>query len=206
MAKTSTGKRARRNQLREKAAKKRKQQSMLLWGSITAVVAVVALIIFAGYWSQRAVGDEQAFAGQGNVHIPDNTRSTAVYNSTPPTSGPHYESIARWGVYEEALPYERILHNLEDGGVAVYYQCEDGCPEIIAALSEVVQPLIDRGRHVIMAPNDPSVNAADGLPLHRDMGATVALAAWQRLAKFDEVDVERITEFIERYEGIDHHQ
>lgn len=206
MAKKSGGKRTRRNELREKAAQKRRRQSMLLWGGIAAVVGVIALIVFANYWSTRPVGTEVAYPSQGNLHIADNTRAAIDYNSTPPTSGPHYEAIARWDVYEEPLPYERVVHNLEDGGVAIYYQCPDGCPETVEQLRDVVDPFLNRGRNVIVVPNDPTLAAADGQALHEDMGTTIALAAWQRLDKLDEVDPDRIAAFIERYEGIDHHQ
>ena len=206
MAKKSGTKRARKNELREKAAQKRRRQSIMLWSGIALVAAVIIAIFASSYLSRRPVGDEIAFPTQGNLHIPDNSRANITYNSTPPSSGPHYASIARWDIYEEPLPYERVVHNLEDGGVAVYYQCPDGCDQIYTELSNVVQPFIDRGRNVIMVPNDPTVAGADGEALHQDMGSTIALAAWQRLDKFDEVDPDRISSFIERYEGIDHHQ
>ena len=207
MAKNTTGtKRSRKNELRAKAAQKRRRQSMMLWAGIAAVVVLIGGIFFVNYWSSRPVGEEVAFASQGNIHIADFARAPIAYNSTPPTSGPHYETIARWDVYEETLPYERVLHNLEDGGVAIYYQCEDGCPELVTQLADVVNPYIDQGRHVIMVPNAPDQLGSDGQPLHQDMGSQIALAAWQRLDKFDELDPDRVRAFIERYEGIDHHQ
>ena len=57
-----------------------------------------------------------------------------------------------------------------------------------------------------MVPNAPDQLGSDGQPLHQDMGSQIALAAWQRLDKFDELDPDRVRAFIERYEGIDHHQ
>jgi len=82
-------------------------------------------------WSNRPVGDEVSLCSQGKTHIHDDALRVIDYNSTPPTSGTHNGSIARWRIYDDPLPYERVLHNLEDGGVAIYYQREDGCPEIL---------------------------------------------------------------------------
>jgi hypothetical protein len=37
------------------------------------------------------------------------------------------------------------------------------------------------------------------------MGARIAVTTWQRLLTMDEVNEQQIRTFIERYEGIDHH-
>jgi hypothetical protein len=110
-----------------------------------------------------------------------------------------------WDVYSEPQPYEYLVHNLEDGGVVIYYQCPDGCPDTVTALKQVVQPYLDRNRHVVLAPNDPSWPDAGGQLRHKDMGASIALTAWGKLLKLDAVDEDRIREFIDKYEGIDHH-
>ncbi|MEZ4557135.1 MAG: DUF3105 domain-containing protein [Caldilineaceae bacterium] len=152
---TGSKKSSRKNALRARAAQQRRRQNLILYGSIAAVVGAIALIFLVNYWSNRPVGDERVFTSQGNLHIPDGTAAQIKYNSLPPSSGPHYERIAGWGVYAEPLPYERLIHNLEDAGVVVYYQCETACPELVEQLKDVVQPFIDRGRHVVLAPNQP---------------------------------------------------
>jgi hypothetical protein len=37
------------------------------------------------------------------------------------------------------------------------------------------------------------------------MNAEIALTAWNRILKMDEVDEERIRAFVQKYQGIDHH-
>ncbi len=130
----------------------------------------------------------RAIADLGNDHIA--YPQTATYNSTPPTSGPHYESLARWGIHNSPIPNELQVHNLEDGGVMVQYNCPDGCPEVIAELSRIVEAY---DRFVILAP-------------YPQMDARIALTAWQRIDLLDEVDGPRIVEFIDTYIGIDHHR
>ena len=80
-------------------------------------------------------------------------------------------------------------------GVIVYYQCEDGCPDLREQLAEVVQPFISAGRHVLMMPNDPTWTAFGSQAAHKDMESRIALTAWQRLDKFDEFDAQRVRAF-----------
>ena len=59
---------------------------------------------------------------------------TRPYNSEPPTSGPHLPYIAPWGIHTRPIPNELQVHNLEDGGVMVQYNCE--CPELVGEAAE----------------------------------------------------------------------
>jgi len=194
-----------RQELKEIAAKRRLRQNLYIYGGGAVLVAIVALVIYLNIRNTAPVGEEESFASQGNTHIQQSSASPIDYNSTPPTSGPHYPGLAPWDIYDEPIRYEQVVHNMEDGGVIVYYQCEDGCPDLQEQLAGVVQPYLDSGRHVLMMPNDPSWTGFGSQSAHRDMEARIALTAWQRLDKFDEFDAGRIRAFIDRYEGIDHH-
>lgn len=203
---SSKTKRPSREELRAIAARRRRNGNLLLIGGAAVLVLIVGWIIFLNIRSLQPAGTEELVASQGNTHIEQGKPSPIQYNSTPPTSGPHYGGLAGWGTYREPIRYEQVLHNLEDGGVAVYYQCDDGCPDLVSQLEEVLQPYADSGRHVLLVRNDPSWTVNGSQPLHQDMGARIALTAWQRIDKFDEFDAERIRAFIDRYEGIDHHR
>ncbi len=194
-----------RQELKEIAAKRRLRQNLYIYGGGAILIAIVALVIYVNIRNTAPVGEEESFASQGNTHIQQGSASPIDYNSTPPTSGPHYPGLAPWDIYDEPIRYEQVVHNMEDGGVIVYYQCEDGCPELREQLAGVVQPYLDGGRHVLMMPNDPTWTGFGSQSAHRDMEARIALTAWQRLDKFDEFDAGRIRAFIDRYEGIDHH-
>ena len=196
---------SRKEMLREAAIRKRRQQNMWVAIGGVVIVALIGVAIYMGYRNSLPVVGETTFPTQGNLHIPLGTVSSTEYNSTPPTTGPHYENIVSWGVHTDNVRYEHLLHNLEDAGVVIYYQCEDSCPEVVAELETIIDPFLANGRHVVLARNDPNW-VENGQQMHKDMGARIALAAWRKLLLMDEVDAETIRTFIEKYEGIDHHR
>jgi hypothetical protein len=197
---------SRKEQLRLAAVAKRRRQTFTLYGAGAAVAVVIAILVGINIARSQPVVGEQVFASQGNLHIALGSVSPVDYNTTPPTSGPHYENLAGWGVQREQVRYEHLLHNLEDGGVVIYYQCPDDCPELVAELTAAIDPYLASGRRVVLARNDPTWTIGEGYTPHRDMDAPIALTAWRRLLTLDTVDPETIGAFIERYEGIDNHR
>ncbi len=196
---------SRKAMLAEAAERKRRRQNLMLIAAGVAVVLLVVAGVALSWRNAQPVVGESTFTSQGNVHIPLGSTSPVVYNSVPPTSGPHYENIVAWGRQPEPVRYEHLIHNLEDGGVLVYYQCPEGCPELVAELEEVLEPYLAGRRNVVLTTNDPDYRIGTSGPLHQDMGARIALTVWGKLLTMDEVDAEAIGAFVERYEGIDHH-
>lgn len=154
------------------------------------MVLVAAAILAFGLLVYEAARPRPGIAmpDLGNAHI--RFPETATYNSYPPTSGPHYESLAPWGIHTAPIRNELQVHNLEDGGVMVQYNCPDGCPELVDQLSGIVERY---DRFVILAP-------------YPDMDTRIALTTWGRIDTLDAFDEPRIVRFIETYRGIDHHK
>jgi Protein of unknown function (DUF3105) len=61
-----------------------------------------------------------------------------AYNSSPPTSGPHYQLPADGGFYPSPLPPEQLVHNLEHGQIVVWYR-----PDASEATVEGLQALVE---------------------------------------------------------------
>jgi uncharacterized protein DUF3105 len=154
-----------------------------------AAVAVVIIAVVVGYFAYRATADLPGtkMADQGNRHLQTAADPHEPYNSDPPTSGPHLPYIAPWGVHTRPIPRELQVHNLEDGGIVVQYNCE--CPDLVAKLRGVVEKY---DKQVILAP-------------YPGMPSTIALTAWTRIETLPAFDEKRIRRFIEAYRGIDHH-
>ena len=150
---------------------------------------LVAIQIGVNVYRESTAPGER-FASQGNVHVALGT-STPSYNSDPPTSGWHTPDLAPWGTYVEPQSDQRLLHNMEDGGVVLWY--EVGTPEEnevhVAALQEVVAGRYSR---FVIAPRE-------GMP------TPYAMTAWQRLERFDAVDAVAMQAFLAAYHGLDHH-
>ncbi|HEX3177090.1 MAG TPA: DUF3105 domain-containing protein [Methylomirabilota bacterium] len=165
----------------------RRERRRWLTGAAAAGAVVVAVIV--GYFAYRAQADlpGQKFPDQGNLHVQTVADPHEPYNSTPPTSGPHLPYIAPWGVHTKPIANELQVHNLEDGGVVVQYNCD--CPELADKLAQIVRQY---DRFVVLAP-------------YPAMKSRIALTAWTRLETLDDFDAARVERFIKAYRGIDHH-
>ncbi len=127
---------------------------------------------------------------QGRQHVAPGEEHPE-YNSVPPTSGWHYNvplAPSRWGIYDEPVENEILLHNLEHGYINVHYDCPDGCDELVGQLTGIVQEGIDRGGKLLMSP-------------YPGMDSRIALTAWTFIDEFDEFDEDRIREFVNAHES-----
>lgn len=165
------------------------------WGGVitggVVVLAIAALILF----DRPPPGVE--FPSQGNFHLASVDEAHAPYNSSPGSSGPHVGLLANWGVHEEPIPDQLFIHNLEDAGIVIAYDCPEGCDELKAGLTELVE---DVGGRVLLTPYTGIQH--EGVPYR------AAAVAWTRIFFFDELDDDNESEvrtFISLYEGIDHH-
>jgi hypothetical protein len=163
----------------------------LVWlaGTVMAVLIVV-LVVLNGADGGQLPGQE--FPSQGNQHIPEVGADHPEYNSDPPTSGWHVGRLARWGSYDYQLPDELLIHNMEDGGVILWYPLAS--PEQNRAHIKRLQEAARGYDRVVILPRE-------------DLSGEYALTAWTRLDRFpvDDYDAERVRRFLEAYEGVDHH-
>lgn len=173
---------------RKLARARTKRNRRILYTSLAIVIVggLAALVL----WSILRPRPGEYVASQGNDHITESQMGQFTYSTSPPTSGPHLGSLAKWGVHDEPIPNELQVHNLEDGAVIVHYNCPEGCPDLVSQLQKIVEPYHEG---VILEP-------------YPGMDSRIALTAWQRIDQFDQFDEERILDFIRAYRGVDHHQ
>ena len=173
----------------KRGRRSRNSGSRLPWilGGI-GVLALIAIPIVINLLRSANLPGE-GFASQGNVHI-ELGAEHPPYNSDPPTSGWHTGDLAPWGSYDFVVPDERLIHNLEDGGVIMWYPL--GSEEENRAHIEALERVARNYRNVIIAPRE-------GMP------TLYTTTAWQRLQRFETLDEEGMTAFLEAFEGVDHH-
>ena len=172
---------------RRKVGARSTRRKLKLRLAVTATVVVAAVV---GYFAYQAVPGQPGmkFPDQGNLHVATTSDPHEPYNSDPPTSGPHLPYIAPWGVHTKPIVNELQVHNLEDGGVVVQYNCD--CPDDVAKLRNIVSKY---DRYVILAP-------------YPTMKTRFALTAWTRIETLEQLDEARVRRFIDAYRGIDHHK
>lgn len=110
----------------------------------------------------------QEFPSQGGTHIDEINVEYLPYNSTPPTSGWHVGRIADWGSCDFVVPDELLVHNMEDGGVILWYQL--GTPEENRAHINRLKESARGYDRVVIAPRE-------------DLETTYAMTAWQQLGQ-----------------------
>lgn len=167
---------------------------MLRWFYIS-IVGFVGLLIILGLALPSVLpfdgpGQDRPEEGpgtqvfdQGRGHIAPGQDHVA-YNTSPPTSGPHYPTTALWGLHTIPIIEEFQVHNLEHGGILVQYNSDD------PTLKEQLESLVTNQR------NYPCYLA---VAPYSDMDETVALTAWGVLQYLDAYDEQAITDFIEAY-------
>lgn len=173
---------------RSKAKRGKKNNNLILW-LIGAGVIVLAAIPVVVNTLQRQNLPGEFFSSQGNTHVQLGTE-TPDYNSNPPTSGWHTPDLAGWGSYDYVVPEQRLIHNMEDGGVIIWYELgtAEENEENIQRLEEVASGY----RRVVIVPRE-------------NMPTPYAMTAWQRLERFEDINEEGMRTFLESFEGIDHH-
>lgn len=110
---------------------RRRTIALLGAGGVALIAAVLAIVFFTGGGDsgERAALEAadctlESFPAQENSgdHSDVPTLETKPkWNSSPPTSGPHFGQTAVWGAYDEEVPLVQSTHNLEHGGVIIHY-------------------------------------------------------------------------------------
>ncbi len=169
-------------------------------GVIFALVFISALVLSPSLTprsgSNRGVntgGFIEIDVNDGAAHIPGNAPYGTNYSVVPATSGPHWAGAttpagvsapARWGRYDQILPDEVLIHNLEHGGIGLHYDCDDGCPELVQALDDIV-------------PRNPSQFIMSPYPR---LPQKIAITSWRHHLYLDEFDEDLIRRFIDEYQ------
>jgi hypothetical protein len=143
----------RKKEKRERSSDQQERRARItlyaLGGSgLIGLVAVIAFFVFSGGGGGGANGAALAaeFSAAGcsyqtnpgvvvkNSHT-NNIKDKIKYASYPPTNGKHYFDPARWDFYTQPVPPIQVVHNMEHGGIIVWYG-QKASPATIASLQE----------------------------------------------------------------------
>jgi hypothetical protein len=160
---------------------------------VLGVVILLLILLFSGGGGRDGgtVGTRQVDDGRG--HIAEGAAG-GPYHSIPATSGPHWSSGTApgpWGVYSAAQPQEALIHNLEHGGIVIWYQPVKLDASGLAALTTYVQQQVTTERFkVILTPWGGA-----------DFGHPIAVTAWNWLVYLDTADTDAVRAFLDAHYG-----
>ncbi len=135
-------------------------------------------------------------------HVSIDVDYVADGNSDPPTGGPHWSGDcgsdpseapafcgpAPWGIYREPWEPETLVHNMEHGGLVVWYNTTN--QDVIEEIEELVEDRLGDGDILVMAPY-PEMDEEQ-----------IAITSWSRIDSFavSEYTKERVERFIDVHE------
>lgn len=117
------------------------------------------------------------------------------YPTVPPTSGPHNGQPLGSGEYPDPPPVDQVIHSLEHGAVAVWYDPAALTSQELTDLQTFFNKPEER-EHVVLAPyNYPDQGDAGKLP----EGKQMVLVAWHRMQTCNTVSLPVAFEFVYHY-------
>lgn len=168
------------------------------WGTLIAVVAVIAVVVVGAIFGPRLLGKDEAAppdaSNDASLKIPGvvrmeypagnhvNGEQRVAYDQWPPFGGAH---DAVWAactgiVYPSAIRNENAVHSLEHGAVWITYDPERLTADQVDGLSAMVegQP------YTLMSP-------------YPGMDSPLSVQSWGHQLKLEDPQDKRLVEFIE---------
>ena len=178
--------------------RRKKTNKLYLVASVVIAVLVIASFAFASFsggggGGRAERGNAPEYVDGVGIQIPALAANhiaegaQASYNSQPATSGEHWPVPAQCGFYDEQLPDERVVHNLEHGNIVVSYNL---------LLGSDVSSLRDAFEGIGLSRLWGVARAYDQI-----LPGEISLTAWGVMDTFLGVDRERISRFFETYAG-----
>ena len=176
---------------KKQQARERRTRRIITVSSIVGGLAVIALIATVVVVNSKppvdpdtiTIGELKTFPGlAGSVHVdPDPVDYLADYGMNPPAGGAHFAQWLNCGVYDQPVPNENAVHDLEHGAVWITYDAEALSADEVATLQKA-------GPDTYMV-----VSPYAGLP------SPVVVSAWGVQVQLDDVDDPRLEQFITKY-------
>jgi Protein of unknown function (DUF3105) len=119
-----------------------------------------------------------------------------TYTETPPVGGPHNGTWLNAGIYDQPVPSERAVHNLEHGAVWITYDSSLTASQLQALrsfvmrqakLPEQTQTGPSTSRYIVMSP------WAGSLP------SPIVISAWGHQLRVSAVDDARLQRFVDTF-------
>jgi len=148
----------------EKTSKQKQFSRYIIYFFLLAALLLGAFYLYKGATTPKP---GEKFPDLGRDHVTD--ISNEIYNSNPPTSGPHFAVWAKRGVYDRILSDGYLIHSLEHGYIVLSYNCSIKNNQPEATSSSLLRSLMPKALAVnedVQAANE-TTGSADTKPLSK---------------------------------------
>jgi len=168
---------------KKKEAAQRRNRLLGIGLSVVGLLAVVAVVVTVIVVNTQPKPDNSALLGNV-VTFPNveagHVEGTVDYPMSPPAGGPHNPVWLNCGVYDQPVPNENAVHDLEHGAVWITYR-----PDLPASDVDTLKALT------------PSTYAV--LSPYEGLDAAVAISAWGAQLKVSDPADPALQAFIDTY-------
>jgi hypothetical protein len=155
---------------------------LFVLAGVVLVAVVIGVVLLMGGTN---TGGEVALLQDGRNHVDE--AKGVVYTFNPPTSGDHWAQTAQWGFYKTNPPAdEKIVHNLEHGGVIVWYNPDKVSEAEYNELFSIYQQMSQDEFRVMLV-------------VRPSLDTKVAMSAWGYQLKLDTIDKDALLGFQSRH-------
>jgi hypothetical protein len=166
-----------------KREQERRKRSGRIWVwslSALAVLAIGAIVAVTIIGNQQIVQARQIDGLQTFENEATHVAGTVDYPQTPPAGGPHNAVWMNCGVYDQPVPNENAVHDLEHGAVWATYDPSLPQSEVDALIAAMPDT------YAVVSP-------------YEGLESPIVLSAWDAQVAIDSPDDPRINAFIERF-------
>jgi hypothetical protein len=168
---------------------------LAIGGVLLVGVVLIGLVLVMGGGEDGSQGTTLPDSGQTHVQDGLSCRSADApcgadpYSSLPATSGPHWGTPAAWGAYSTPQNESQVIHNLEHGGIVIWYDPEALDDAEVAELDAYVEGQVSSG----LSGRFKFISSPWGGD--EELGGAVALTAWRHLLTLEVFDMDAIRAF-----------
>ncbi|QHC68404.1 DUF3105 domain-containing protein [Rathayibacter sp. VKM Ac-2759] len=166
---------------RREQEKRKRSGRIWIWSlSALAVIAVGAIVAVTVIGNQQIVEARQIDGLQTFENDATHVAGAVDYPQTPPAGGPHNSVWMNCGVYDQPVPNENAVHDLEHGAVWATYDPSLPQSEVDALIAAMPDT------YAVVSP-------------YEGLDSPIVLSAWDAQVAIDSPDDPRIDAFVERF-------
>ena len=114
-----------------------------------------------------------------------------TYPTNPPAGGDHWFAWAAYRKYDAPVARPMLVHNMEHGGIVLFYRCADACPDVVAALDSMYENMPGDCPELTNSSNSRLIRTPDA-----EIPTPIAAAAWGSIYMATCIDTASLTTFV----------